>query len=923
MLEKTYNPSEIEQSWYQLWEQRGYFQPSGNGASYSIMIPPPNVTGSLHMGHAFQSTLMDVLIRYQRMRGRNVLWQVGCDHAGIATQLLVERKLKAETGKNRRDFERNDFIEQIWRWKQHSHKVITGQMRRLGISVDWSSERFTMDPDYCQAVRRAFISLYEAGLIYRGEFLVNWDPVLQTAVSDLEIKANPEKGKLYHVRYPFVDASDEYMVIATTRPETILADGALAVHPDDERYKKIVGRKVHVPNTDRIIPIVADDYVKAEFGTGCVKITPAHDFNDYQVGQRHEMEIINLFTPSAHMNANAPKQYQGMERHAAREQIIKDLQAQGLLVKAEDHEHSPPRGDRTGVILEPYMTRQWFVKVDSLAKSAGDMVRSGAIKFVPKQWENAYFAWVDNMRDWCISRQLWWGHQIPAFYDKDGNCYIAESEEQARAQHQLPADCQLSQDEDVLDTWFSSALWTFATLGWPEPTDRLKRYHPSSVLVTGFDIIFFWVARMIMMSGQLMDTKPFSEVYIHGLVRDAQGHKMSKSKGNILDPLDVIDGVELDELLDKRTSNLIAGDADKAEQISAQTRAEYPEGLPAFGTDALRFSFCALASNGRDLNFDVKRIAGYRNFCNKLWNAARYVLINCEHKPVMQHDEVVLSMADKWIVTRLQQCIASVHKHMSDYRFDWVAQDIYQYVWEDYCDWYLELSKPILASDDDAAANAARLTMLEVLEVVLRLAHPIIPFISEEIWQKIAPLARKKQNDSIMISSYPQSQSDLIDKRALEEISWLQDIITNLRNLRSANGVAPTSAVDAALINLSDDDQQRVRRNSFWLQNLARLQSLETCSSKQIKQRGILTAPFRSGEIGIIIATADLQALRSRLDSSIEKNAKFIQALERKLGNEQFIDKAPAAVVEQQRAKLAQIKAEQQSLQTQRQRLER
>ena len=922
MLEKTYDPKQIEPHWYQFWEQNKYFQPSGSGNSYSIAIPPPNVTGSLHMGHAFQSTLMDVLIRYQRMLGKDVLWQVGCDHAGIATQLLVERKLKQETGKSRRDFDRDEFIAKIWEWKQHSHQTITQQMRRLGISVDWSRERFTMDDAYCRAVRTAFVQAYEAGLIYQGEALVNWDPVLQTAVSDLEISAKSEPGKMYHVRYPFADAEGEYMVIATTRPETILADGALAVHPDDQRYKGVVGRRVHVPNTERIIPIIADDYVKSEFGTGCVKITPAHDFNDYQVGQRHDMEVINLFTPNAHMNANAPQKYQGLERHAARDQIVQDLRDQGLLEKIEDHEHSPPRGDRTGVVLEPYMTRQWFVRVDSLARAAGDAVRSDAIKFVPKQWENAYFAWVDNMRDWCISRQLWWGHRIPAFYDAEGNCYIADDAEAARAKYQLAPEVELHQDEDVLDTWFSSALWTFATLGWPEPSKELATYHPTSVLVTGFDIIFFWVARMIMMSEKLTGEKPFSEVYIHGLVRDAYGQKMSKSKGNTLDPLDVIDGIDLESLVDKRTSNLIAGDASKAGEIERRTRDEYPEGLLAFGTDAIRFSFCALASNGRDLNFDIKRITGYRNFCNKLWNAARYVLINCEQRPVLKDQEPLLSMADKWIVARLHQCIANITKNIQEYRFDWVAQELYQFVWEDYCDWYLELSKPVLASDDSEAADVARLTMLEVLECVLRLAHPIIPFISEEIWQKIAPLAGRKQRDSIMVSSYPLSDAKLIDQRALEEIEWLQQFVTTLRNLRSSNGVAPTATADAALINLDGSDLQKVDRNRFWLESLAKLGNIQSYDREQATEAAVLAAPFNSGEIGIVISNADLAKMRERLQQSIDKNAQLITKLEAKLANPQFIDKAPEAVIAEQRAKLAKLTAEQQSLLAQQQRLQ-
>ena len=907
MLETTYNPKQIESHWYQFWEQGGFFQPSGSGSAYSIMIPPPNVTGTLHMGHAFQATLMDVLIRYQRMQGKNVLWQVGCDHAGIATQLLVERKLKAETGKQRKDFEREEFLRHVWDWKQHSHQIITGQMRRLGISVDWQRERFTMDADYATAVRQAFIQLHESGLIYQSESLVNWDPVLKTAVSDLEISAAAEPSKLYHVRYPFVEDSSSFMVIATTRPETILADGAVAVHPEDERYRHLVGKLVHVPNTERQIPIIADAYVKPEFGSGCVKITPAHDFNDYEVGKRHTMEVINLMNPDASLNASAPEKYRGLDRYEARERIVRDLEQQGLLAQVEEHSHNPPRGDRSGVVLEPYLTKQWFVKVESLAQAAGDAVRSEAIKFVPKQWENAYFSWVDNMRDWCISRQLWWGHRIPAFYAPDGSCYVADSVEDARARYGLAANIELRQDEDVLDTWFSSALWTFATLGWPQATPELKSYHPSSVLVTGFDIIFFWVARMIMMSEQLLDENPFHQVYIHGLVRDAHGQKMSKSKGNVLDPLDIIDGVELEQLVQKRTSNLIAGEAGKAKAIAAQTRKEYPDGLSAYGVDALRFSFCALASTGRDLNFDVQRIAGYRNFCNKLWNAARYVLLNCQDQASLG-EEAVLSLADRWIVARLQQCIEQVHRFLQDYRFDWMAQAIYEFVWEDYCDWYLELSKPVLASEQREAAVAARQTLVSVLDTVLRLAHPIIPFISEEIWQKLAPLAGTgAEGDSLMVARYPSAQQELIDQRALDEISWLQKLVTALRTLRSENGIAPNAGLDAVLIGISSADQQRLERNRFWLNNLVRLRSLELCTEEQIAGRAVLAVPCHSGEAGIVVAGADLEAMRQRLQSSYAKNSQALAALQRKLDNPQFVAKAPEKIVAEQREKLQQL----------------
>ncbi|MDJ0779582.1 MAG: valine--tRNA ligase [Gammaproteobacteria bacterium] len=919
-MEKTYDPHSIEQDWYERWEQQGYFAASGDGDPYCIVIPPPNVTGSLHMGHAFQDTIMDTLIRYHRMKGDATLWQPGTDHAGIATQMVVERQLLQE-GKSRHDLGREAFTERVWDWKHHSGGTITRQLRRMGASPDWSRERFTMDEGLSAAVQKVFIQLYEEGLIYRGSRLVNWDPVLHTAISDLEVINVEEKGHLYHVRYPIVgDPIDgvTHMEIATTRPETILADGALAVSPGDERYAKFVGREVQVPMTTRIIPIITDDYVDSEFGTGCVKITPAHDFNDYEVGQRHEMEVINLFTIDAIMNDNAPEAYRGMDRFAARDKIVKDLDAAGLLVKVEDHVYKRPYGDRSHVVIEPYMTDQWFVRAEPLARPSIEAVRNGRIRFVPENWSKTYYNWMEDIQDWCISRQLWWGHRIPAWYDADGNIYVAHDIEEVREKYGLSADVELSQDEDVLDTWFSSALWPFSTLGWPDRDDpALQKFYPTSVLVTGFDIIFFWVARMIMFGLKFMDEVPFHEIYMHGLVRDADGNKMSKSKGNVLDPLDLIDGISLDDLLEKRTTGLMQ--PEMAPKIEATTRRHFPDGIPAYGTDALRFTFTALASTGRDIKFDLGRIEGYRNFCNKLWNATRYVLQNTESEDITRGD---LSLADRWILSRLQQVSDSVAGHIKIYRFDLLARDLYEFVWNDYCDWYIELSKPVLYADDasPAAKQAARHTLLTVLEAILRLLHPVMPFVTEELWQKVAPLI-DIDGETIMHRPYPGMDANLVDDDATAELEWVKTFVMGVRQIRSENDIKPGKPLPVVCQNGSATDKQRIDRNRSLLHALARLQKIDWLDGEP-DSPDFATALV--GEMKLLIPMAgliDKQAELERLQKNIEKNEQDRQRISAKLGNQNFVARAPREVVDKEREKLADVEAALANLRAQEERI--
>ena len=931
-MEKTYQPHEIEKSWYKTWEERNYFAPSGQGDAYCIMIPPPNVTGSLHMGHAFQHTIMDSLTRYQRMQGKNTLWQVGTDHAGIATQMVVERKLAAETGETRHDLGRDAFIEKIWEWKEESGGTITGQMRRLGNSVDWPTERFTMDSGFYHAVQEVFIRLYDQGLVYRGKRLVNWDPKLHTAISDLEVENKEVKGKMWYLRYPLADGVKtaeglDYIVVGTTRPETMLGDTGIAVNPEDKRYASIVGRFVELPLVGRRIPIVADEYANMEKGTGCVKITPAHDFNDYEVGKRCKLPMINILTLNAdirdeaqtfnsdgsvntELDTSIPEKYQGMERFAARREIVADFEALGLLVKIEENDMTVPYGDRGGVVIEPMLTDQWFADAKTLAKPAIEAVENGDIKFVPKQYENMYFSWMRDIQDWCISRQLWWGHRIPAFYDNAGNVYVANDKESARQKYNLDPELELRQDDDVLDTWFSSALWTFGTLGWPENTERLKTFHPTDTLVTGFDIIFFWVARMIMMTMHFMKDEdgkpqvPFKTVYVTGLIRDENGDKMSKSKGNVLDPLDMIDGISLPELLEKRTGNMMQPQL--AEKIGKRTEKEFPEGISAHGTDALRFTLAALASTGRDINWDMKRLEGYRNFCNKIWNAARYVLMNTEGQDCGVNGEAVeLSLADRWISSRLQKLEADVTKHFDEYRFDLASSTLYDFIWNEYCDWYLELSKPVLWDENasEEAKRGTRRTLVRVLEVVLRLSHPIMPFITEEIWQQIKELAGQS-GDSIMLQPYPVANPDKIDAQAEQDIEWLKGVIIGIRNIRGEMNISPAKDLDILINNGSSDDQRRLNENTAFLTKLAKLSSITWLNPGD---EAPMSATQLVGDMEVLVPMAgliDKDAELARLKKEMDKLGKEVARVEGKLGNEKFVANAPADVITKEQEKL-------------------
>jgi len=932
-MEKTYDPHAIEQRWYQIWEEKGFFEPVSSGANpYCIMIPPPNVTGNLHMGHGFNNTVMDTLIRYRRMQGQPTLWQPGTDHAGIATQMVVERQLEAE-GKTRHDLGRDRFIDRIWQWKDESGGNITRQLRRLGSSLDWAHERFTMDDGLSNAVNEVFVRLYEEGLIYRGKRLVNWDPKLHTAVSDLEVLSEEENGYMWHMRYPLTNGKG-YMVVATTRPETMLGDCAVAVSPGDERYSHMIGELLELPLTGRKIPIVADEHVDPEFGTGCVKITPAHDFDDYAVWQRHRDEkpiaeqphggLINIFNVDAGIRGNDPEEgtllpaeYVGLDRYEARKAIVADLEAKDLLEKVDNHKLMVPRGDRSGVVIEPLLTDQWYVKIAPLAEPAIAAVENGDIRFVPENWKNTYFDWMRNIQDWCISRQIWWGHRIPAWYDKEGNVYVGRTEAEVRAKHDLAPDYRLSQDEDVLDTWFSSALWPFSTLGWPEATPRLQQFYPTSVLVTGFDIIFFWVARMIMMGLKFMDEVPFCEVYIHGLVRDAHGDKMSKSKGNVLDPIDLIDGIALDALVEKRTKGMMQPHL--AEKIAKQTRKDFPEGIPSFGTDALRFTFAALASTGRDVNFDLGRIEGYRNFCNKLWNASRYVLMNAEgHDCGQDGGEVELSAADRWILSRQQQTITAVRVAIENYRFDHAAQAIYEFTWNNYCDWYLELSKPVLndANAGAAALRGTRRTLVRVLESLLRLAHPIMPFITEEIWQRVRVLAGV-QGDTIMHRPYPQAELNLVDDAATAEMEWVTRFILGIRKIKGEMNIKPGKSVPVLLASASQRDAELAASARPYLDFLARTASVEVLPEGD---EGPESATCLVGEMKVLIPLTgliDKAAELARLEKEIRRLNQDIERTEKKLSNPSFVEKAPPAVVQKERNKLEENRSAVDKLQTQ------
>lgn len=957
-MEKTYQPEQIETRWYERWEADNRFAPSGRGKPFSIMIPPPNVTGSLHMGHAFQDTIMDTLTRWKRMQGNNTLWQVGTDHAGIATQMLVERKIAAEEGKTRHDLGREAFIKKVWEWKEESGGHITRQLRRMGASVDWSRERFTMDDGFYKAVQEVFVRLHEEGLIYRGKRLVNWDPTLHTAISDLEVENKEQQGSFWHFRYPLADGvktddGKDYVVVATTRPETLLGDTGVAVNPEDPRYASLVGKFIELPLVGRRIPIVADEHADMEKGSGCVKITPAHDFNDYEVGKRQNHLLINVFTkdatileqaeifdlkgqPQPDEDATLPAKYAGLDRFEARKQIVADMEALGLLEQVESVNNTLPYGDRSGDVIEPLLTDQWFVAVESLAKPAIEAVENGDIQFVPKNYENMYFAWMRDLQDWCISRQLWWGHRIPAWYDADGNVYVARSEEEAREKHGLGADVALTQDEDVLDTWFSSGLWTFGTLGWPEKTPELETFHPSSVLVTGFDIIFFWVARMIMMTLKFTGEVPFKTVYVHGLVRDGQGQKMSKSKGNVLDPIDLIDGISLDALLEKRTGNMMQ--PQKAKAIAKATKEEFKDGIEPHGTDALRFTFLSQATTGRDIKFDMNRLDGYRNFCNKLWNASRYVLMNAEGEDCgTSGEEVELSLADRWIISQLQKTAAQVTKAMDEYRFDHASQALYEFVWNEYCDWYLELSKPVLWEDDvQGSTNAAgdrtsgaaalvkrkrgtRRTLVRVLETILRLAHPMMPYISEEIWQRVAPLAGTYVGDdaSIMHQAWPEADESKIDEQATRDIEWLKGVIIAVRNIRAEMNIAPGKPLDVLLTKGQPEDAERLEQNRRFLAKLAKLESVTWLANPEDAP---LSATQLVGDMEVLVPMADLidkDAELARLAKEIEKQDKLIGGIEKKLGNDGFIAKAPVAVVEKERAKLAEFQATRQLLEEQ------
>ncbi|QCO23015.1 valine--tRNA ligase [Acinetobacter cumulans] len=937
----TYDPTEIEKKWYQTWEERGYFKPSEKGESFCIMIPPPNVTGSLHMGHGFNNAIMDALTRYNRMSGKNTLWQPGTDHAGIATQMVVERQLGAE-GISRHDLGREKFIEKVWEWKEQSGGNITRQIRRLGSSVDWSRERFTMDEGLSNAVKEVFVKLHEEGLIYRGKRLVNWDPKLQTALSDLEVESDKEEaGSLWHFKYFFEDKSlrthdgKDHIVVATTRPETLLGDTAVAVALDDERYAALVGKNIILPITGRAVPIVKDEYVDKEFGTGCVKITPAHDFNDYEVGKRCELPIINIFNKNAEVLAEfeyiakageqisktipAPADYIGLERFAARKQLVAQAEAEGWLDQIQPYTLKPPRGDRSGVIVEPLLTDQWYVKIAPLAEPAIKAVKDGEIKFVPEQYSNMYMAWMNNIQDWCISRQLWWGHRIPAWYDAEGNVFVGRDEAEVRAKNGIAPEVELKQDEDVLDTWFSSGLWTFSTLGWTGDAAKdkenyfLNTFHPTDVLVTGFDIIFFWVARMIMMTMHFMKNEdgtpqvPFKTVYVHGLVRDGEGQKMSKSKGNVLDPLDLIDGVDLETLVQKRTTGLM--NPKQAAKIEKSTRKEFPEGIQSYGTDAVRFTFCALANTGRDIKFDMKRVEGYRNFANKIWNATRFVMMNCEEQVIGQEVRQDLwELPEQWIVSRLQKAEQAVQTAFATYRLDLAAQAIYEFIWNEYCDWYVELTKPVLNDENVSVERKAevRRVLLAVMEASLRLAHPLMPYLTEEIWQTLAPKLNIS-GETIMLAQYPVAEQALINEQAEADMQWLQGLIGAVRNIRGEMGLGNARLLPVLLQNTTDAEKAQITRIEALFTALAKVESITFLADGE---QPPLSSSSVVGHVSVFVpmkGLIDPKAELGRLQKDLDKVQKQHDQIATKLGNEGFVAKAPAAVVEGEKVKLAEF----------------
>ena len=905
-MEKTYNPKEIEARIYESWEDSGYFSPSKSGEPFCIVIPPPNVTGTLHMGHAFQDTIMDIIIRYQRMNGKNTLWQVGTDHAGIATQMVVERQLE-KSGTSRQELGRESFEKEVWKWKEESGSTITKQMKRLGASTDWTKEKFTMDENLVRGVTKVFIQLYEEGLIYRGKRLINWDPVLQTALSDLEVSTTEEKGSLWHMKYPISD-SEDHIVVATTRPETMLGDTAVAVHPDDKRYKDLIGQEVILPLTDRKIPIIADEYVDQEFGTGCVKITPAHDFNDFEISKRHDLEIISILDQSAKISRSAPAEYQGLDRFEARKKIVEDLEANGLMQEIEDYMLTIPRGDRSGAILEPLITNQWFLKMEPLAQPAIEAVKNGEIKFIPENWSKTYYEWLENIQDWCISRQLWWGHRIPAWYDNEGNVYVGESENEIRKQHNIENSIALIQDDDVLDTWFSSALWPFSSLGWPDETYDLKTFYPTNVLVTGFDIIFFWVARMVMMGLKFMNEIPFKEIYIHGLIKDKNGQKMSKSKGNILDPIDLIDGISLDELLDKRVQGLMQPEMEK--RIISDTKKEFPNGIPDFGTDALRFNFAIQASTGRDIRLDLKRVEGYRNFCNKIWNASRFIKMNTNDFELLEIKDTEGHPIDQWIQSKFAETIDEVEKQFSQYRFDLAATAMYEFVWNDFCDWYIELSKALInepgikQSQKDYTKN----NLIKMLDAILRMLHPTIPFITEEIWQS---LSEENNNKSIMKADFPSSKNWKVDTEIAANTEWLKSFVSSVRQIRSEMTISPKQSIKIIVDDASNSDIKRLELFESFISNMGSVESIIHKEEADDLPKSAI-ALLKGMKIYIPLeGLVDIEEEKARLQKKLSNLNQDLKSVKNRLSNDAFVEKAPKEVVDELKEKFKALSSDQ------------
>ena len=911
-MEKTYNPKEIEARIYESWEDSGYFSPSKSGEPFCIVIPPPNVTGTLHMGHAFQDTIMDIIIRYQRMNGKNTLWQVGTDHAGIATQMVVERQLE-KSGTSRQELGRESFEKEVWKWKEESGSTITKQMKRLGASTDWTKEKFTMDENLVRGVTKVFIQLYEEGLIYRGKRLINWDPVLQTALSDLEVATTEEKGSLWHMKYPISD-SEDHIVVATTRPETMLGDTAVAVNPDDKRYKDLIGQKVILPLTDRKIPIIADEYVDQEFGTGCVKITPAHDFNDFEISKRHDLEIISILDQSAKISRSAPAEYQGLDRFEARKKIVEDLEANGLMQEIEDYTLTIPRGDRSGAILEPLITNQWFLKMEPLAQPAIEAVKNGEIKFIPENWSKTYYEWLENIQDWCISRQLWWGHRIPAWYDNEGNVYVGESENEIRKQHNIENSIALIQDDDVLDTWFSSALWPFSSLGWPDETYDLKTFYPTNVLVTGFDIIFFWVARMVMMGLKFMDEIPFKEIYIHGLIKDKNGQKMSKSKGNILDPIDLIDGISLDELLDKRVQGLMQPEMEK--RIINDTKKEFPNGIPDFGTDALRFNFAVQASTGRDVRLDLKRVEGYRNFCNKIWNASRFIKMNTNDFELLEIKDTEGHPIDQWIQSKFAETIDEVEKQFSQYRFDLAATAMYEFVWNDFCDWYIELSKALInepgikQSQKDYTKN----NLIKMLDAILRMLHPAIPFITEEIWQS---LSEENNNKSIMKANFPSSKNWKVDTEIASNTEWLKSFVSSVRQIRSEMTISPKQSIKIIVDDASNSDIKRLELFESFISNMGSVESIIHKEGPDDLPKSAI-ALLKGMKIYIPLeGLVDIEEEKARLQKKLSNLNQDLKSVKNRLSNDAFVEKAPKEVVDELKEKFKALSSDENRIEEQ------